>query len=232
MSTMTRRAGVVALGGASVALVAGVGAWALNKSPEPQGQSPTRQKLTPRERIQRRHLPNVDLVTHEGRKVRFYDDLVKDKTVLLNFMYTKCVDGTCPVTTTNLVRVQKLLKGRVGRDIFFYSFTLTPEQDTPEVLARYAKGHGVGPGWWFLTGKPADLERLRRALGFAYADPVEDGDKTNHVGMVRYGTEPLMMWGAQPGMANPEHLLRVLLWELDRPMPGKPPVAGRDNTRA
>ena len=30
---------------------------------------------SPRELLQRRHLPNVELVTQDGRKVRFYDDL-------------------------------------------------------------------------------------------------------------------------------------------------------------
>lgn len=219
MSVTTRRAGLTALGLATV--VAGVAAWSESRSREGKNQEPRREPLSPRERLQRRHLPNVELVTHEGKRVRFYDDLVKDKTVAINFMYTNCADGTCPVTTANLVRVQKLLEGRVGRDIFFYSVTLTPEHDTPAVLKRYAARHGVGPGWWFLTGTRQDIERLRRGLGFAYKDPGEDANLTNHVGMIRYGTEPLMFWGAQPGMANPEHLLRVLLWELDRPLPGK-----------
>lgn len=219
MPAMTRRVGLTTLGLATV--VAGVAARSESKSPENRGQEPVRQKLSPRERIQQHHLPNIEVITHEGKKVRFYDDLVKDKKVAINFMYTKCTDGTCPITTANLVRVQKLLKDRVGRDIFFYSVTLTPEHDTPEVLKRYTKAYGVGPGWLFLTGKPDDIERLRRALGFAYKDPAEDADKTNHVGMVRFGTEPLMIWGAAPGMANPEHLLRVLLWEMDRPLPGQ-----------
>lgn len=232
MGAMTRRAWVTALGLASAA--GSVAAWrgggsAESGRPAPEGAAPARERLSPRERIQRYHLPNVELTTHEGRRVRFYDDLVKDRTVVINFMYTNCGDGTCPVTTANLVRVQRLLQGRVGRDIFFYSITLAPEHDTPEVLARYARAYGVGPGWLFLTGLPADIERLRRALGFTYRDPAEDADRTNHVGMIRFGTEPLMFWGMAPGMARPEHLLRVLRWEIDRPLPGRvrtlsPPV--------
>ena len=34
--------------------------------------------------------PNVVLKTHEGRNVRFYDDLLKGKIVLMNFMYASC----------------------------------------------------------------------------------------------------------------------------------------------
>jgi len=214
MVAMTRRAWLAMLGLAPV--MGGLAAWARHKS-----EKPTPQKLSPRERLQRDHLPNVELITHEGKKVRFYDNLVKDKKVVINFMYTNCGDGTCPITTANLVRLQTLLKGRVGRDIFFYSITLKPEEDTPAALGKYAKNHHVGPGWLFLTGKPEEIERLRRGLGFAYSDPAEDADKSNHVGMIRYGTEPLMFWGASPGMARPEHLLRVLLWEFDRPLPRK-----------
>src|SRR5437899_2155190 len=40
--------------------------------------------------IRDQHLPNVELTTHEGRKVRFYDDLVKGKVVAINFMFATC----------------------------------------------------------------------------------------------------------------------------------------------
>jgi protein SCO1/2 len=53
----------------------------------------------------------------------------------------------------------------MGKDVWFYSFTLNPETDSPEVLANYAKTFGVGPGWLFLTGNPEDLETLRQNLG-------------------------------------------------------------------
>ncbi len=100
-----------------------------------------------REAIRARYLPNVAPTTHEGRRVRFYDDLIKDKIVVINFMYTRCADGTCPVTTANLVQVQRLLKDRVGRDIFFYSLTLPPEHDPPprarEVRAGLRRGAGL-----------------------------------------------------------------------------------------
>lgn len=170
-------------------------------------------RLSGRERIRRHHLPNVSLITHTGQRVRFYDDLVKDKKVIINFMYAKC-EGICVPVTANLVRVQKLLGGRVGRDIFMYSITLKPAEDSPADLRDYAERHRVGAGWLFLTGSPPDLDHLRRALGFTYADPVEDADTSNHIGMVRFGVEPLTRWAACPGMANPEHIVRSILWDL------------------
>src|SRR5213594_869396 len=168
--------------------------------------------ISSRDVIRDRYFPNVVLTTHEGRPVRFYDDLLKDRIVTINFMYTQCEDGRCPLTTANLVRVQKLLKGRVGRDIFMYSFTLTPEHDTPSVLKKYATAYGVGPGWTFLTGKPGDMERLRRKLGFAWANPIKDAKKASHTGNLRYGNEPLQLWSACPAMSRPEWIVESISW--------------------
>jgi len=162
-----------------------------------------------RERIHQRYLPNVELVTQDGKQVRFYDDLVKNKVVTFNFFYANC-ENICPIVTANLVKVQRLLGDRVGRDIFMYSFTLKPEEDTQEVIKDYAKMHGAGPGWTFLTGKPADIEHLRRSLGFTYPDPKVDSDKEQHIGNVRYGNEPLMLWSACPGMAHPEWVAETI----------------------
>jgi protein SCO1/2 len=170
-------------------------------------------RLSGRERIRRHHLPNVELVAHTGQRVHFYDDLVKGKRVIINFMYAKC-EGICVPVTTNLVRVQKLLGNRVGREIFMYSITLKPAEDTAASLREYAQEHHVGPGWLFLTGSPPDIEHLRRALGFTYADPAEDADTSNHIGMLRYGVEREPRWAACPGMANPEHIVRSILWDL------------------
>ena len=205
MEAMTRRVLLMTLAGAPLMEGLAVGAQG--------GQSPSAARLSGRERIRRHHLPNVRLTTHTGQRVRFYDDLVKDKKVMINFIYVKC-QGICVPVTSNLVRVQKLLGDRVGRDIFMYSITLKPAEDGPEDLRRYAELHGVGTGWLFLTGTPSDIDHLRRALGFTYDDPVEDADLSNHIGMVRYGVEPLTRWAACPGMANPAHIVRSILWDL------------------
>jgi len=145
--------------------------------------------------------------------VRFYDDLVKDKVVVINFMYAECA-GICPGITVNLARVQKLLGPRMGRDIFMYSISLEPQHDTPAVLAEYARAHGVGRGWTFLTGAPADVERLRQSLGFVDPDPELDRDKENHIGNIRYGNEPLMLWAACPGMADATWIVESISWVL------------------
>jgi len=100
----------------------------------------------------------------------------------------------------------------VGRDIFMYSFTLDPAEDTPAVLRDYAKRHAVRPGWTFLTGAPGDLDLLRRRLGFVDPDPTRDADRSNHTGMVRYGNEPLHLWAAFAGMSKAEAIAKEILW--------------------
>src|SRR5215813_15393312 len=127
MSKMTRRIWLAAAGMTSVAIGLGGGALASDDKPENNPRHFT--DVPPRELIQKWHLPNVELVTQDGKKVHFYDDLVKDKVVAINFMYARC-EGICPTVTANLVRVQKLLGDRIGKDIFMYSITLNPDQDT------------------------------------------------------------------------------------------------------
>jgi len=181
---------------------------------------PTQSDLA-RQRIQRLHLPNVPLLTHEGKRVMFYDDLVKNKAVSLNFFFAKC-DEICPLVMANLVKVQKLLGADVGTKLFMYSFTLKPEEDDVGAIRRYRQTLNAKPGWTFLTGKPEDLETIRRGIGFTYPDPAIDKDKTQHIGNVRYGNEPLMLWGACPGMAHPNFVAESISWmvHLDRPGPG------------
>ncbi len=155
--------------------------------------------------------PNFTLRTHENKAVRFYDDLLKDKLVLINFFYAQC-DGICPGMTANLVKVQNLLGKRCGRAVFMYSLTLKPQQDTPRALKQYAEMHGIKPGWLLLTGKPAELEALRRKLGFYDPDPAVDRDTSQHIGLVRFGSAALDRWAACPALSNPAQIVRSLGW--------------------
>lgn len=166
-----------------------------------------------RRRIQEQHLPNIPMITHEGKQVLFYDDLVKDKVVSLNFFFAKC-DEVCPLVMANLAKVEKLLGDKLGRDIFMYSFTLKPEEDTVEVIKHHREMYGARPGWTFLTANPKDMEKLRVAIGFTYPDPAIDKDTTQHIGNIRYGNERLMLWSACPGMAHAKWIAETLDWAI------------------
>lgn len=149
------------------------------------------------------------LTTHEGKRVRFYTDLLKGKRVLINFVFVGCTD-VCDSVTQNLCLVQDLLGDRVGRDVFMYSITLLPEFDSPEVLNAYAERFGTKPGWSFLTGDAADVETLRWRLGFADIDPALDADIFQHAAMLRIGEEPLDRWAMSAALLPPESLLQSI----------------------
>jgi len=177
-----------------------------------------------RETVRNRYFPNIDLVTSDGEKVRFYDDLLKDKIVILNLMYAKC-DGVCPTTTSNLKAVRKILRREIKHDIFIYSVTVKPEQDSPAALKAYARMHGVDdPQWLFLTGKPDDVDLLRHKLGFADPNPEVDKDKARHSGMLRYGNEPMAIWGTCQGSAEPEWIAQEIGFAVPRQFKKHPRV--------
>lgn len=160
---------------------------------------------------------NAVFRTHENKEVRFYDDLIKNKHVVINFMYAQC-EGTCPITTANLVRVQKLLKDRVGKDVFMYSITVKPEEDDPAVLNHYAKMHGVKPGWLFLTGSRYDTDTLRLRL-LPEHHPAIDLDVTQHTGMLRVINDSINRWFMAPSTASVETLLQAVQWcDLPKPL--------------
>jgi protein SCO1/2 len=137
------------------------------------------------------YFTNTQLVTQDGKTVRFYDDLIKGKSVIINFIYTECGDS-CPLETAKLAQVQKLLNGRVGQDIFFYSISIDPKHDSPQTLKEYAKKFHAGPGWLFLTGKEKDIELVRTKLGQAAA--ADQNGLTDHSTSFIIGDDPTGQW--------------------------------------
>jgi len=147
------------------------------------------------------YFPNVTLTTHEGKEVRFFDDVIKDKVVAINFIYTHCPD-TCPLETAQLVRVQNIMGDRMGKDVFFYSISIDPERDTPEVLAEYRERFGAE--WTFLTGNKEDIIQLRKKLGL-YIPEIQDGSNNHNVNMI-IGNQKTGRWMKRSPFEN-THLL-------------------------
>ena len=110
------------------------------------------------------YVPNLPVVTQDGKTIKFYDDVIKGKRVLVSFIYTNCPD-ICPLTTARIAQLEDKLGDTVGRDIFFISLTVDPARDTPARLKEFADAFGAGHGWLFLTGRPDDIRRINAALG-------------------------------------------------------------------
>jgi protein SCO1 len=151
------------------------------------------------------YFPNVPLTTQDGTVVHFYDDLLKDKIVAIDLIYTQCHDA-CPLETARLAQVQKMLGDRVGKDIFFYSISIDPERDTPAELKAYAEKFHAGPSWLFLTGKPEDIELISKKLGLYSANWDRDG----HAPDLMVGNVPTGQWMRNAATDNPRFLATMI----------------------
>jgi protein SCO1/2 len=173
--------------------------------------------------------PNHVVISHQGAKALFYDDLVAGRMVVLHCMSI----ATEPQyrTAESLARVQPLLAGRLGRDVFFYSLTVDPERDTVHALRDFAARHEAGPGWSFLTGEPAALLDLKARL-FSHAGHLHGaaGEAEDcAMAMLRYGNAAVGLWGSVPARSAPEWIVRRLSWvEAREPVTGPPRRGGPD----
>ena len=158
-----------------------------------------------------RYFPNIPLITHEGEPVHFYDDLIKDRVVAVNFIYTSCPDS-CPAETSKLKQVYNELGDRVGRDIFMYSISIDPEHDTPAVLKKFREKFQIGPGWVFLTGEEADITLLRRKLGL-YLDEIQDGSGDHNISFI-VGNDRTGKWIKRSPFDNPKSLANLIGYGL------------------
>lgn len=145
------------------------------------------------------YFPNARLTTQDGKVVRFYDDLVKGKSVAINVIFTDCTE-VCPLETANLVQVTRVLGDRVGKDIHFYSISIDPKRDTPPVLKAYADKFGAK--WLFLTGSQDDVQLIAKKLGLLSRRE----QQSHHAAQLMVGNEPTGQWTRNSAVDNPEFL--------------------------
>jgi cytochrome oxidase Cu insertion factor (SCO1/SenC/PrrC family) len=117
-------------------------------------------------------VPDVNVVDQDGKRLRFYSDLVRGRTVAIDFIYTSCTT-ICPMLTANFRNVQEELGGRVGKDIALISISIDPVTDTPAKLKAFAAQFEPGPGWSFVTGTLPEIARLLDKLGQPLGNPAE-----------------------------------------------------------
>src|SRR5713101_3633246 len=165
------------------------------------------------------YFSNVSLTTQDGAVVHFYDDLLKGKAVVINLIYTRCT-ASCPLETAKLAQLQRLLGDRVGKDVFFYSISIDPKHDTPEVLKAYAQRFHVGPGWLFLTGKDEDIQLVSKKLGLSSLTDAWSRD--GHQPTLMVGNEATGEWMRNSAVENPKFLATMMSdffgWKNGKPV--------------
>jgi protein SCO1/2 len=150
-----------------------------------------------------KYFTDVELINQDGKKVHFYSDVLKGKTVIVNAFFTSCT-SVCPPMNRNMEKIQEALGDRAGRDVFLVSMTVDPETDTPVRMKEYAKKFHAGPGWIFLTGKKENLDWALYKLG-QYVETKDD-----HTTVLIIGNEPTGLWKKAFGMANVAELVQVV----------------------
>ena len=150
-----------------------------------------------------KYFTDVELINQDGKKVRFYSDVLKGKTVVVNAFFTTCT-SVCPPMNRNMEKIQEALGDRIGRDVFLVSITVDPAVDTPARLKEYAQKFHAGPGWVFLTGKKENLDWALYKLG-QYVETKDD-----HTTILIIGNEQTGLWKKAFGIANVAELVQVV----------------------
>lgn len=153
-------------------------------------------------------IPDIQVLDQNGKPLNFYSDLIKGKTVAINFIFTTCTT-ICPPLTATFRRVQQDLSQR-AIPAQLISISVDPSTDTPQRLRDFAAKFKAGPGWTFVTGEKGEIDSLLRALGVAVAD------KNDHTPMILVGNDVRDYWTRTYGLSSPTVLEKVIA-EAARP---------------
>ena len=155
------------------------------------------------DQISKINIPDLELLDQNGRKIHFYTDLVKGRTVAINFIFTTCTT-ICPPLGATFARVQKELGDTVGRDVRFISISVDPVTDTPERLKAWGAKFHAGDRWTFVTGHKPQVDELLRALGASSAR------REDHSPTILIGNDASGNWTRTYGLAKASQLVQII----------------------
>jgi len=148
--------------------------------------------LGPRKKMM---IPDVEVLDQEGNALHFYSDLIKGKTVAINFIFTNCTT-ICPPLAATFARVQREMGDKVGKDVHFISISVDPLTDTPERLKAWGAKFKAGAGWTFVTGTKQEMDKLLYALGASVSR------REDHTPSVIIGNDVKGVWTRTYGLAK------------------------------
>lgn len=148
-------------------------------------------------------IPDVKVRDQHGNTLNFYTDLIKDKTVAINFIFTNCTT-ICPPLAATFARLQKELGDRAGKDVHLISISVDPVTDTPERLKAWGAKFKAGPGWTFVTGEKQEMDKLLNALGAAVSR------REDHTPATIIGNDSKGVWTRTYGLAKIPQIMSVI----------------------
>jgi protein SCO1 len=148
-------------------------------------------------------IPDVNVLDQHGNALHFYSDLIKDKTVAINFIFTNCTT-ICPPLAATFARLQKELGDKIGKDVHLISISVDPLTDTPERLKAWGAKFKAGPGWTFVTGEKQEMDKLLNALGAAVSN------REDHTPAMIIGNDGKGVWTRTYGLAKINQIVGVI----------------------
>lgn len=149
------------------------------------------------------YFTDVALVDQNGVERRLFTDLLENKVVVIQAMFTSC-EASCPIMVATLKRIQDWLGDRLGDEVFLLSISVDPETDTPTVMKAYADNLGAKDGWYFLTGDKPNVDGALYKLG-QYVETPEGHSNVVIIGNTRTG-----LWKKAAGLAPANDVIAVL----------------------
>jgi len=143
------------------------------------------------------------LVNQDGKQMRFYTDLLKDKVVIINTFFTTCT-SVCPPMAKAIERIQGLLGDRMNKDVHIISVSVDPETDTPPRLKDFGRKFNAKPGWYLVSGKKPNVEFVLRKLG-QFVETKDDHSTILIIGNLRTG-----LWKKAMGLAKVDDLFKIV----------------------
>ena len=151
--------------------------------------------------------PNIPLFSHRGERFRLYEDLIKNRIVVLHFF---SIHGQKQFPSiAHMTRIVKQLKGRLGEDVFVYSIS-QDIRDTPARLKRFASKIEVPQGWELLAALPEDVMALSDRLQRSACSSGRHGSHSPR--LVHYGNGGVGMWGAFGIDSDPAFAAERISW--------------------
>jgi len=148
-------------------------------------------------------IPDVEVLDQDGNALHFYTDLIKDKTVAINFIFTNCTT-ICPPLAATFARLQKEMGDKVGHDVHLISISVDPLTDTPERLKAWGAKFKAAPGWTFVTGEKQEIDKLLNALGAAVSK------REDHTPALIIGNDSKGVWTRTYGLAKISQITGVI----------------------
>ncbi len=144
-------------------------------------------------------LLNTELLDQNGTQVKFISDIVGDRIIAINFIYTDC-HTACPVVSAIFAKLQNQLGEKLKQDVRMVSLSINPTTDTPESLKTYSTHFNAKPEWVWLTGEKKPVDDLLKGLG------VYSADYSDHTPVILVGDSISGVWTRFDGFTRPETL--------------------------